>query len=50
VHQASDVVIEWTGGTAVLGDGEDLGRATEVVARVLPRALTVVAPRDRRIL
>ena len=36
--------ITWAGGTPVLGDGEDLGRAEVVAARVLPRALRIVAP------
>jgi diacylglycerol kinase (ATP) len=43
MHRAVEAAIEWTGGTPVLGDGEDLGRAGEIVARVLPRALAVVA-------
>jgi diacylglycerol kinase (ATP) len=43
VLHASDAVIEWRGGTALLGDGEDLGTTTEIAARVLPGALSVVA-------
>ena len=42
VHHAVEVVIEWAGGSPLLGDGEDLGSATEVRARILPRALSVV--------
>jgi diacylglycerol kinase (ATP) len=42
VHQAVEVRIEWDAGTAVLGDGEDLGHAIEVRARILPGALSVV--------
>lgn len=44
VHQAVEIAIEWAGGTRVVGDGEDLGVATAVTARVLPAALRVVAP------
>jgi hypothetical protein len=44
VHRAVDAAIEWTGGTPVLGDGEDLGRTHAISARVLPRALAVVVP------
>lgn len=46
VHQAAEVAIDWAGGTAVLGDGEDLGHASHLVARVLPRALSVVRTRE----
>jgi diacylglycerol kinase (ATP) len=41
IHHAVDCEIEWDGGSAVLGDGEDLGRAALVRARVLPQALLV---------
>ena len=44
VHHAAQATIDWAGGTAVLGDGEDLGRATEVTARILAKALSVVTP------
>ena len=43
IHHAVDCEIAWGGGSAVLGDGEDLGHATRVVARVLPQALRVTA-------
>lgn len=43
IHQATECDIAWDGGSSVLGDGEDLGQAACVRARVLPRALTVVA-------
>jgi diacylglycerol kinase (ATP) len=42
IHQAAEAVIEWHDGTAIVGDGEDLGHATRVTAQVLPRALRVV--------
>jgi diacylglycerol kinase (ATP) len=42
VVQALECEIAWSGGSALLGDGEDLGMASRVVARVLPRALSVV--------
>jgi diacylglycerol kinase family enzyme len=41
IQHAVDCEIEWDGGSAVLGDGEDLGRAALVRARVLPQALLV---------
>ena len=41
VHHAVECEIDWAGGSAVLGDGEDLGSAPCVRARVLPRALSV---------
>lgn len=44
VHHAVEIAIEWDGGTRVVGDGEDLGVATAVTARVLPAALRVAAP------
>jgi diacylglycerol kinase (ATP) len=42
VVHAVECEIAWNGGSALLGDGEDLGMATRVVARVLPQALSVV--------
>jgi diacylglycerol kinase (ATP) len=41
IHQATECEIAWDGGSSVLGDGEDLGRAACVRARVLPHALRV---------
>jgi len=43
IHQATEAVIEWPDGSSIVGDGEDLGEATTVNVRVLPRALKVVA-------
>ncbi len=42
IHHASSAAIEWPDGTAIVGDGEDLGQATTIEARLLPRALRVV--------
>lgn len=46
IHQATEAVIEWHDGSSIVGDGEDLGVATTVDARVLPHALKVVAAID----
>jgi diacylglycerol kinase family enzyme len=43
IHQATEAVIEWPDGSAIVGDGEDLGEATTVDVKVLHRALKVVA-------
>ena len=45
IHHAVDCEIAWDGGSAVLGDGEDLGVATRVIARVRPQALLVTVGR-----
>jgi diacylglycerol kinase (ATP) len=42
ILQASSAAIEWPDGTAIVGDGEDLGEATTIEARLLPHALRVV--------
>lgn len=41
IHQATAAQIEWPDGTAIVGDGEDLGEATAIEARLLPGALRV---------
>ena len=41
VEHATDVLVDWPGGSALMIDGEDFGRADRVAARILPRALTV---------
>jgi diacylglycerol kinase family enzyme len=41
IHQAEEASIEWPDGTAIVGDGEDLGSAVTVGVRVLPKALRV---------
>ena len=38
IHQAAAAEIEWPDGTAIVGDGEDLGEATTIEARLLPGA------------
>lgn len=43
IRQATECEIGWDGGSSVVGDGEDLGQTVCVRARVLPRALSVVA-------
>ena len=43
IHHAASAVIEWPDGTAIVGDGEDLGEATSIEARLLPGALRVTA-------
>ena len=43
IHHAAEADIDWDGGSALVGDGEDLGEAAACRARLLPRALTVVA-------
>ena len=43
VYHVSEVVIEWDGGSALVGDGEDLGSAHVIHARLRPAALKVVA-------
>ena len=42
IHQATDAVIDWQGGSSIVGDGEDLGLVTTVEAHLLARALRVV--------
>lgn len=44
VKRAAEAEIEWPGGSALLGDGEDLGRFDRFRVRTLPRALQVVSP------
>jgi diacylglycerol kinase (ATP) len=44
VTSAAEAEIEWPGGSALLGDGEDLGRFDRFRVRALPRALQVVSP------
>jgi diacylglycerol kinase (ATP) len=44
VTRAAEAEIEWPGGSALLGDGEDLGRFDRFRVRALPRALQVVSP------
>jgi len=41
IHHAAVAAIEWPDGTAIVGDGEDLGEATTIEARLLPGALRV---------
>jgi hypothetical protein len=43
VKRAAEAEIEWPGGSALLGDGEDLGRFDRFRVRTLPRALQVVS-------
>ncbi len=43
IHQAVSAAIEWRDGTAIVGDGEDLGEATTIEAQLLARALRVVS-------
>lgn len=43
IHHAFEAEIEWPDGTAIVGDGEDLGRATTIRARLLPAALRIVS-------
>jgi diacylglycerol kinase (ATP) len=43
IHHAIECEIAWDGGSPLLGDGEDLGTAASVRARVLPQALRVTA-------
>lgn len=43
IHQATECEIAWDGGSRVLGDGEDFGKADCVRVRLLPHALSVVA-------
>jgi diacylglycerol kinase (ATP) len=43
IHQAAAAEIDWPDGTAIVGDGENLGEATTVEARLLPGALRVIA-------
>ena len=43
IHQATEAIIDWQNGSSVVGDGEDLGVVTTVEARLLTRALRVVA-------
>jgi diacylglycerol kinase (ATP) len=43
VERTSEAELAWTGGSHLLGDGEDLGRVERVRVRSLPRALTVSA-------
>ena len=43
IHHAASAEIEWPDGTAIMGDGEDLGEATNIEAHLLPGALRVVA-------
>ena len=48
IHHAAAADIEWPDGTAIIGDGEDLGEATTIEARLLPQALRVVTAERRR--
>ena len=41
IHHATEAVVEWLDGSSIVGDGEDLGEATTVEARLLPGALRV---------
>jgi diacylglycerol kinase (ATP) len=41
IHQAEEAVVEWPDRTAIVGDGEDLGMATTIEVRLLPKALRV---------
>lgn len=41
IHQATEAVVEWPDRTAIVGDGEDLGMATTIEVRLLPKALRV---------
>jgi diacylglycerol kinase family enzyme len=43
VHHGVATEIQWDGGSPIVGDGEDLGTASTIQARVLPLALAVVA-------
>jgi diacylglycerol kinase (ATP) len=43
VKRAAEAEIEWPGGSALLGDGEDLGHFDRFRVRTLPRALQVVS-------
>ena len=43
VKRAAEAEIEWPGGSALVGDGEDLGRFDHFRVRTLPRALQVVS-------
>jgi len=43
VKRAAEAEIEWPGGSALLGDGEDLGRFDRFRVRALHRALQVVS-------
>ncbi len=45
VTRAVDAEIVWEGGTALLGDGEDMGRADHFHVTLLPAALRVIAAR-----
>ena len=45
IHQAAAAQIDWPDGTAIVGDGEDLGEATAIEVRLLPGALRVTAPK-----
>lgn len=42
VHHGIATEIQWDGGSPIVGDGEDLGTASTIQARVLPHALAVV--------
>jgi len=42
IHHAVATEIQWDGGSPIVGDGEDLGEASTIAARVLPRALSVI--------
>jgi diacylglycerol kinase (ATP) len=46
IHHATEAVVEWPDGSPILGDGEDLGEARTVEARLLPGALRVIERRD----
>ena len=48
IHHATEAVVEWPDGSSILGDGEDLGEATTVEARLLPGALRVIEWRGRQ--
>ena len=43
VKRAAEAEIDWPGGSALVGDGEDLGRFDHFRVRALPRALQVVS-------
>jgi diacylglycerol kinase (ATP) len=42
IHHAAETEIDWDGGSSIVGDGEDLGEAVRIRARLLPGALRVV--------